>query len=163
LSTVQQSRKIRVLVYKKCKVPDLYGNPQKRGICVRPLIRTPKKPCSAKRKILRIKYTKNPKSVVCHVPGEGHNIKGFAEILIHGHRVKDLPGVKYRVVRGWKKKNYSEIKKRARSKYGVQKAYLGETFYLRKRQFWDVVDSVTGLNIRVRGIGLSTKRNTVAS
>lgn len=161
MTTVYQAIRTRVQTKKKCKVPDLYGCPQKLGICVRPLIRTPKKPCSAKRKILKIKYRKNPKALVCHVPGERHSIRAFTEVLIHGHRVKDLPGMKYRVIRGYKLKNYSEVKTRARSKYGVRKAYLLKVSFLKKRRFLELPDPVTGKLRLVRGVGIvvSAKHN----
>jgi hypothetical protein len=84
---------------------------------------------------------------------------------VHGHRVKDLPGVKYRVVRGYGSKNFSETKLRSRSKYGVKKAYLNKVVHIRKRSFFEMADPRTGVIRRMRGVGLTISarhHNTVA-
>lgn len=102
------------------KVPALESNPQKKGICLKIFLRTPKKPNSALRKLARLKLT-NGKKVTAYIPGEGHKLQEYSTVLIRGGRVKDLPGIKYHLVRG--KLDFSGLKNRktSRSKYGTKK------------------------------------------
>lgn len=103
------------------KVPALENNPQKKGVCIKIFLRTPKKPNSALRKLARLRLT-NGKRVVAYIPGEGHNLQEYSTVLMRGGRVKDLPGVKYHLVRG--KLDFLGIKTRrtSRSKYGTKKS-----------------------------------------
>jgi len=102
------------------RVPALEGCPQKKGICLKILIKTPKKPNSALRKIARIRLS-NSKRVVAYIPGEGHNLQEYSTVLMRGGRVRDLPGVKYKLIRG--KYDFEGLKKRktSRSKYGTKR------------------------------------------
>ena len=102
------------------KVPALESSPQKKGICIKIFLRTPKKPNSALRKLARLKLT-NGKKVTAYIPGEGHKLQEYSTVLIRGGRVKDLPGIKYTLVRG--KLDFSGLKNRktSRSKYGTKK------------------------------------------
>lgn len=102
------------------KTPALEKCPQKRGFCTKLVVRTPKKPNSALRKIVKLKLS-NQKSVYAYIPGEGHNLKEYSTVLIRGGRVKDLPGIKYHLVRG--KLDFPGLKTRktSRSKYGTKK------------------------------------------
>jgi len=101
------------------KTPALKKCPQKKGICIKLIIRTPKKPNSALRKIVQLKLTNN-KKVFAYIPGEGHNLQTYSTVLIRGGRVKDLPGIKYHLIRG--KFDFSGLKDRktSRSKYGTK-------------------------------------------
>jgi small subunit ribosomal protein S12 len=103
------------------KTPALQKSPQKKGICLKMIIRTPKKPNSALRKIAKLKLFSNKKIVTAYIPGEGHNLQDYSVVLIQGGRVKDLPGVKYHIIRG--KLDLQGLKKRvtSRSKYGAKK------------------------------------------
>jgi small subunit ribosomal protein S12 len=105
---------------KQNKMPALSHNPQKKGVCIKIFIQTPKKPNSALRKVARVRLS-NRKKVVAYIPGEGHNLQEFSTVLMRGGRVKDLPGVKYHLIRG--KFDFSGLKsrKKARSKYGTKK------------------------------------------
>jgi len=102
------------------KTPALEKCPQKRGFCTKLVIRTPKKPNSALRKIVKLKLS-NQKSIYAYIPGEGHNLKEYSTVLIRGGRVKDLPGIKYHLIRG--KLDFSGLKNRktSRSKCGTKK------------------------------------------
>jgi len=102
------------------KVPALDANPQKKGVCTKIFLRTPKKPNSALRKLARLLLT-NGKQVSAYIPGEGHDLQEYSTVLIRGGRVKDLPGIKYHLVRG--KLDFSGLKNRktSRSKYGTKK------------------------------------------
>ena len=102
------------------KTPALDKCPQKKGICTKLVLRTPKKPNSALRKIVKLKLT-NSKRVYAYIPGEGHNLQEYSNVLIRGGRVKDLPGIKYHLVRG--KLDFSGLQNRktSRSKYGTKK------------------------------------------
>jgi len=104
------------------KVPALESNPQKKGICLKIFLRTPKKPNSALRKLARLRLT-NGKKVTAYIPGEGHKLQEYSTVLIRGGRVKDLPGIKYHMIRG--KLDFSGLKNRktSRSKYGTKKSY----------------------------------------
>ena len=108
---------------KKNKVPALESSPQKKGICVKIFTRNPKKPNSARRKLVRLRLTNNL-LVNAYVPGETHNLQEYATVLIRGGRVKDLPGIKYHLIRG--KLDFSGLKSRktSRSKYGTKKKKL---------------------------------------
>ncbi|MBY0281599.1 MAG: 30S ribosomal protein S12 [Alphaproteobacteria bacterium] len=102
------------------KVPALEGCPQKRGVCTRVFTTTPKKPNSALRKVARIRLT-NGFEVTGYIPGEGHNLQEHSVVLIRGGRVKDLPGVRYHIVRGALDTQGVKNRKQARSKYGAKK------------------------------------------
>jgi small subunit ribosomal protein S12 len=117
----------------KSKTPALEGCPQKKGVCMRVYVVTPKKPNSANRKVARIRLT-NGKEVVAYIPGIDHNLQEHSVVLIRGGRVKDLPGVRYHVVRGHKRADCEGVKpfvdsktgkeyprNQGRSKYGVKK------------------------------------------
>jgi small subunit ribosomal protein S12 len=113
----QKSRKPK---RKLNKVPALDKCPQKKGICTKLVIRTPKKPNSALRKIVKLRLS-NSKRIYAYIPGEGHNLQAYSTVIIRGGRVKDLPGIKYHLVRG--KLDFSGLKTRktSRSKYGAKK------------------------------------------
>lgn len=106
----------------KNKVPALQGCPQRRGVCTRVTTQTPKKPNSAIRKIARVRLT-NGYEVTAYIPGEGHNLQEHSIVLIRGGRVKDLPGVRYHIVRGAKKTDLQGIasRRKGRSKYGTKR------------------------------------------
>lgn len=116
----QLCRTKRLSKIRRNKVPALGSNPQKKGICLKIFLRTPKKPNSALRKLARLRLT-NGKRVTAYIPGEGHKLQEYSTVLIRGGRVKDLPGVKYHLVRG--KLDFSGLKNRktSRSKYGTKK------------------------------------------
>jgi len=103
----------------RASTPALRRNPQKRGICTRVYTTTPKKPNSALRKVARVRLT-NKMEVICYIPGEGHNLQEHSIVLIRGGRVKDVPGVRYHIVRGALDASGVEGRKRSRSKYGVK-------------------------------------------
>lgn len=105
---------------KKVYKPALESCPQKRGVCIRVYTKTPKKPNSALRKVAKVRLF-NARKVLAFIPGEGHNIQEHSLVLIRGGRVKDLPGVKYRTIRGCLDLQGVKNKKRARSKYGTKK------------------------------------------
>jgi small subunit ribosomal protein S12 len=110
----------RTSIKKKTKSPALKGNPQKRGVCVRVSTMTPKKPNSALRKIARVKLS-NGIEVTCYIPGEGHNLQEHSNVLVRGGRVKDLPGVRYKIIRGTLDAAGVQERKQGRSKYGTKK------------------------------------------
>ncbi len=116
----QLVRKGRKKVIKKTKVPALTGCPQRRGVCTRVYTTTPKKPNSALRKVARVRLT-NGFEVTAYIPGEGHNLQEHSIVLIRGGRVKDLPGVRYHIIRGTLDTSGVEDRKRGRSKYGVKR------------------------------------------
>lgn len=116
----QLVRKSRKVIKKKKTTPALQSNPQKRGVCVRVYTSTPKKPNSALRKVARVKLT-NGIEVTAYIPGIGHNLQEHSIVLIKGGRVKDLPGVRYRVIRGALDAAGVADRKQARSKYGAKK------------------------------------------
>ncbi len=103
----------------KSKVPAMEQNPQKRGVCTRVYTTTPKKPNSALRKVARVRLT-NGMEVTSYIPGEGHNLQEHSVVLVRGGRVKDLPGVRYKVVRGTLDAAGVSDRKKARSQYGVK-------------------------------------------
>jgi len=104
----------------KSKAPALQGNPLKKGVCTKVFTTTPKKPNSALRKVARVRLT-NGIEVTAYIPGEGHNLQEHHQVLVRGGRVKDLPGVKYHIVRGALDLNGVEGRKKSRSKYGTKK------------------------------------------
>ncbi len=110
----------RVPVKKKTLSPALRGSPQKRGVCVRVYTSTPKKPNSALRKVARVRLT-NGMEVTTYIPGVGHNLQEHAIVLIRGGRVKDLPGVRYHVIRGCLDTAGVQDRKQSRSKYGAKR------------------------------------------
>ena len=116
----QLVRTKRKKVIKKSKSPALNVCPQRRGVCVRVYTITPKKPNSALRKVARVKLTTG-KEVTAYIPGEGHNLQEHSVVLIRGGRVKDLPGVKYHIIRGTLDTSGVEGRGQSRSKYGTKK------------------------------------------
>lgn len=116
----QLVRQPRKPVRKRNKVPAMEACPQKRGVCTRVYTITPKKPNSALRKVARIRLT-NGYEVTGYIPGEGHNLQEHSVVLIRGGRVKDLPGVRYHIVRGTLDCVGVEKRRRSRSKYGVKR------------------------------------------
>jgi small subunit ribosomal protein S12 len=117
----QLIRKPRVAIVEKSKVPALAGSPQKRGVCTRVYTTTPKKPNSALRKVAKVRLT-NGFEVISYIGGEGHNLQEHSVVLIRGGRVKDLPGVRYHMVRGSLDTAGVKDRKQARSKYGAKRA-----------------------------------------
>lgn len=116
----QLVRNPRTKIKVKSKVPALDANPQKRGVCTRVYTTTPKKPNSALRKVARVRLT-NGFEVSSYIPGEGHNLQEHSVVLIRGGRVKDLPGVRYHIVRGSLDTAGVKNRKQARSKYGAKR------------------------------------------
>ena len=116
----QLVRKGRKVQKKRNKVPALSACPQKRGVCTRVYTTTPKKPNSALRKVARVKLT-NGQEVTAYIPGEGHNLQEHSVVMIRGGRVKDLPGVRYHVVRGLLDTQGVANRKQQRSKYGAKR------------------------------------------
>ena len=116
----QLVRKSREKVSKRNKVPALKSCPQKRGVCLRVYTTTPKKPNSALRKVARLKLT-NGQEVTAYIPGEGHNLQEHSVVLIRGGRVKDLPGVRYHIIRGTLDTQGLEKRRQRRSKYGAKR------------------------------------------
>ena len=116
----QLIRKGRTSTTSKTKSPALEGCPQKRGVCTRVMTVTPKKPNSALRKVDRVRLS-NGIEVTAYIPGIGHNLQEHSVVLIRGGRVKDLPGVRYHIVRGSKDTLGVADRKRSRSKYGAKK------------------------------------------
>jgi len=116
----QLVRKGRKRITRKTKSPALQDCPQKRGVCVRVFTQTPKKPNSALRKVARVRLT-NSIEVTSYIPGEGHNLQEHSLVLIRGGRVKDLPGVRYHVVRGTLDTVGVSDRKQSRSKYGAKR------------------------------------------
>ena len=117
----QLVRKGRKKVTKKSKSVDLEECPQKKGVCLQVMTRTPKKPNSALRKVARVRLTSG-KEVTAYIPGEGHNLQEHSIVLIRGGRVPDLPGVKYHMIRGKLDTAGVEGRKRGRSKYGAKRS-----------------------------------------
>ncbi len=117
----QLVRKPRVTRRVKSKVPALKNSPQKRGVCTRVYTTTPKKPNSALRKVARVRLT-NGFEVTSYIGGEGHNLQEHSVVLIRGGRVKDLPGVRYHIVRGSLDTAGVKDRKQGRSKYGTKRA-----------------------------------------
>jgi small subunit ribosomal protein S12 len=117
----QLMRKGRATETSKSKVPALANSPQKRGVCTRVYTTTPKKPNSALRKVAKVRLT-NGFEVISYIGGEGHNLQEHSVVLIRGGRVKDLPGVRYHIVRGSLDTQGVKDRKQSRSKYGAKRA-----------------------------------------
>ena len=115
----QLIRKQRVKPKLRSKVPALERSPQKRGVCTKVYTTTPKKPNSALRKVARVRLS-NGHEVTCYIPGEGHNLQEHSVVLIRGGRVKDLPGVRYHILRGNLDTQGVTARKQQRSKYGAK-------------------------------------------
>ena len=121
MPTVNQLiRKPRIAPVKRNKVPAMQQNPQKRGVCTRVYTTTPKKPNSALRKVARVRLT-NGIEVTSYIPGEGHNLQEHSIVLIRGGRVKDLPGVRYHIIRGTLDASGVDGRNQSRSKYGTKR------------------------------------------
>ena len=116
----QLVRKGRKRVKRKSAAPALKGSPQKRGVCTRVYATTPKKPNSALRKVARVRLT-NGMEVTSYIPGEGHNLQEHNSVLIRGGRVKDLPGVRYHIIRGPLDAHGVNDRRQGRSKYGAKR------------------------------------------
>lgn len=126
MPTIQQLvRKGRVQMEDKSKAPALDACPQRRGVCVRVYTTTPKKPNSAMRKVARVKLT-NQKEVNAYIPGEGHNLQEHSVVMVRGGRVKDLPGVRYHIIRGTLDTQGVANRRQARSKYGAKRPKAGK-------------------------------------
>jgi small subunit ribosomal protein S12 len=121
MPTVQQLvRKGRASKHKKSKSPDLVSSPQRRGVCIRVFTATPKKPNSALRKVARVRLT-NGREVNAYIPGVGHTLQEHSVVLVRGGRVKDLPGVRYHIVRGTLDATGVADRSQSRSKYGAKR------------------------------------------
>ncbi|MFH1552768.1 MAG: 30S ribosomal protein S12 [Candidatus Omnitrophota bacterium] len=116
----QLIRKGRKAIKAKRKAPALQSCPQRRGVCLQVKTRTPKKPNSALRKITRVRLT-NGIEVTAYIPGEGHNLQEHSIVTIRGGRVKDLPGVRYHIIRGMLDASGVDARRRSRSKYGAKR------------------------------------------
>jgi small subunit ribosomal protein S12 len=116
----QLIRNGRKKVKRKSTAPALRGNPQKRGVCTRVYATTPKKPNSALRKVARVRLT-NGMEVTAYIPGEGHNLQEHNSVLVRGGRVKDLPGVRYHIIRGTLDAVGVNDRRQGRSKYGAKR------------------------------------------
>ena len=121
MPTIQQLvRKGRTPKVVKTKAPALKANPQQRGVCTRVFTVTPKKPNSALRKVARVRLTSGIE-VTAYIPGEGHNLQEHSIVLVRGGRVKDVPGVRYKIIRGTLDTSGVRDRKQARSRYGAKK------------------------------------------
>ena len=126
MPTIQQLvRKGRQDKVEKTKTPALKGSPQRRGVCTRVYTTTPKKPNSALRKVAKVRLT-NGFEVIAYIPGEGHNLQEHSIVLVRGGRVKDLPGVRYHIVRGTLDAAGVNGRNQSRSKYGTKKPKAGQ-------------------------------------
>lgn len=125
LTVNQLVRKGRKKINKKVKTPALKGCPQRRGVCLQVKTTTPKKPNSALRKIARVRLTTGVE-VTAYIPGIGHNLQEHSIVLVRGGKVKDLPGVRYHIVRGTLDSTGVEGRKQGRSKYGAKKGKKGK-------------------------------------
>ena len=121
----QLVRKGRQKVKVKSKSPALSNCPQRRGVCTQVMTRTPKKPNSALRKVAKVRLT-NGYEVIAYIPGEGHNLQEHSIVLVRGGKVKDLPGVRYHIVRGTLDSQGVEKRRRGRSKYGAKRPKPGQ-------------------------------------
>ena len=117
----QLIRKGRKTIRGKSKRPDLEGCSQKRGVCLQVMTRTPKKPNSALRKVAKVRLS-NGREVIAYIPGEGHNLQEHLSVLIRGGRVRDLPGVRYHIVRGKLDATGVDARQQGRSKYGSKRS-----------------------------------------
>jgi len=121
MPTIQQLvRKGRTRRKNRSKAPDLEQSPQRRGVCTRVFTQTPKKPNSALRKVARVRLT-NGREVTCYIPGVGHSLQEHSVVLVRGGRVKDLPGVRYHIVRGTLDATGVTDRNQGRSKYGAKR------------------------------------------
>ena len=120
----QLVRKGRRMLRARSKSPALHNCPQRRGVCLQVMTRTPKKPNSALRKVAKVRLT-NGTEVIAYIPDEGHNLQEHSIVLVRGGRVKDLPGVRYHIVRGTLDAMGVEKRRRSRSKYGVKRPKEG--------------------------------------
>ena len=121
MPTIQQLvRQGREQKKEKSNSPALRGSPQRRGVCTRVYTATPKKPNSALRKVARVRLS-NGKEITAYIPGEGHNLQEHSIVLVRGGRVRDLPGVRYKIIRGVLDTLGVDGRKRSRSKYGAKK------------------------------------------
>ncbi|MEZ4699665.1 MAG: 30S ribosomal protein S12 [Rhodothermales bacterium] len=121
MPTIQQLvRKGRLNKVRKTKSPALMSMPQRRGVCTRVYTTTPKKPNSALRKVAKVRLS-NSVEVIAYIPGEGHNLQEHSIVLVRGGRVKDLPGVKYHIVRGALDTSGVDDRRKSRSKYGAKR------------------------------------------
>jgi len=116
----QLVRKPRLKIVKKKKTPALQENPARRGVCIRVYTTTPKKPNSALRKVARVRLT-NGMEITAYIPGIGHNLQEHSIVLVRGGRVKDLPGVRYKIIRGTLDTSGVDGRKQSRSRYGAKK------------------------------------------
>ena len=122
MPTIQQLvREGRTSKSEKTKTPALKGSPQRRGVCTRVFTVTPKKPNSALRKVARVRLTSGTE-ITAYIPGEGHNLQEHSIVLVRGGRVRDLPGVRYKVIRGALDAAGVKNRKQARSRYGAKKS-----------------------------------------
>ena len=117
----QLIRKPRKPLVVRSKTPALQGSPQRRGVCTRVYTTTPKKPNSALRKVAKVRLAKSGVESLCYIPGEGHNLQEHSVVLIRGGRVKDLPGVRYHILRGVLDTQGVKNRKQRRSKYGAKR------------------------------------------
>ena len=117
ISQLVRKRRIPPKAKKRC--PDLDNCPQKKGVCVAVMVRTPKKPNSAQRKVARVRLS-NGREVTAYIPGEQHNLQEHSIVLVRGGRVRDLPGVRYHIIRGVEDASGVEDRRQGRSKYGVK-------------------------------------------
>ncbi len=120
INQLLKKKSLRCKKFKRIKKPALMQNPQRKGVCLKVYTRAPKKPNSALRKLAKIKLT-NFFDIIAYIPGEKHNLQEHSMVLVRGGRVKDLPGVKYRVIRGKLDLQGVLNKKKSRSKYGTKK------------------------------------------
>jgi small subunit ribosomal protein S12 len=116
----QLIRKGRKKVREKSKRPDLQGCAQKRAVCLQVMTRTPKKPNSALRKVAKVRLS-NGREIIAYIPGEGHNLQEHLTVLVRGGRVRDLPGVRYHIIRGKLDATGVEARRQGRSKYGAKR------------------------------------------
>ena len=116
----QLVRTRRTKQVKRKKNADLEGNPQKRGVCTRVYTTTPKKPNSALRKVAKVRMV-NGREAICYIPGIGHNLQEHSVVLIRGGRVKDLPGVRYKIIRGALDTQGVDKRRQSRSRYGAKR------------------------------------------
>ena len=122
MPTINQLSRIKRTVKKKYKkAPALDKCPQKKGICLKVFSKTPKKPNSALRKVVKLRLLSTKKVLTAYIPGEGHTLQEYSTVLVKGGRVKDLPGVKYHLIRGKFDLIGVELRKRSRSKYGTKR------------------------------------------
>ena len=117
---LQRIKQNKTQIKKKTKSPALKKSPHKKGVCLKVYTKTPKKPNSAIRKVARVRLT-NGFDVIAYIPGEGHNLQEHSVVLVRGGRVKDLPGVRYHLIRGVYDLQGLSLRKNSRSKYGAKK------------------------------------------